>query len=124
MVQLIKMATSRYTVYSHNQGIQYALNDQKEFEEFELKQQGEFRKLFSFSISACTSTPRFIFWNCRLRNPLKISAIEIETNEFRSQLKRYLPPITQSGNKKMPNRIWHETPNKESILKRSYAYSK
>ena len=38
MVQFIKMATSRYTItiYSHNQDIQYALNDQKEFEEFQL----------------------------------------------------------------------------------------
>jgi len=32
---------------------------------------------------------------------LKISAIEIETKEFGSQLSSYLP-ITQSGNKKMP----------------------
>jgi len=87
----------------------YALNDQKEFE---LQKQGDFRKLFSMSVSACTSTPLFIFWNCRLRNSLKISAFEIETKEFKSQLSIYLP-INQPGNKKMPNRIRHETLKKE-----------
>jgi hypothetical protein len=38
----------------------------------------ECQKFFSISISACTSTtPLLILWN-RLRNPLKISAIQIE----------------------------------------------